>query len=274
EVVLQNTDAYWGGILKAKTDLEIQLTSLRGELRNLQISNESLQRDKGTLEIDVHSLRNEKQDLLRQLDYNQKLLDSMSQEVVRERNDKVKIQDSFKNIKNESAVLIKQLGSLNSRKSALDRKLQDLQVGKDTVEKRLGEMEAMLTERIAQISFLKDELDAIKTGKFPASLESKPRESVELPAIVVRSTSAAQKENPLRQDALIFSGKILAVNPDNNFVVIDLGTTSGIKHGDAFSVYREGKVIGSIVVIQVRENISACDIKTMSTPLKIGDSIK
>ncbi|MCX5668784.1 MAG: hypothetical protein NTX89_01505 [Candidatus Omnitrophica bacterium] len=274
EVDLQNTDAYWGGILKAKTDLEIQLTSLRSELRNLQISNESLQRDKGALEIDVHSLRNEKLDLLRQLDYNQKLLDSMSQEVVRERNDKVKIQDSFKNIKNESAVLIKQLGSLNSRKSALDRKLQDLQVGKDTVEKRLGEMETMLTERIAQISFLKDELDAIKSGKPSASLESKPRESVELPAIVVRSTSAAQKENPLKVDALIFSGKILAVNPDNNFVVIDLGTTSGIKHGDAFNVYREGKSIGSIAVIQVRENISACDIKTMSTPLKIGDSIK
>jgi len=274
EVVLQNTDAYWGAILKAKTDLEIQLTSLRSELRNLQISNESLQRDKGTLELDANRLRNENQDLLRQLDYNQKLLDSMSQEVVRERNDKVKIQDSFKTIQNESVVLIRQLGSLNNRKSALDRKLQDLQIGKDTVEKRLGEMETMLTERISQISLLKDELDAIKSGKPSASLESKPRESVELPAIVVRSTSTAQKENPLRGDASVFSGKILAVNPDNNFVVIDLGTSSGVKYGDAFNVYREGKAIGSITVMQVRENISACDIKTMSTPLKIGDSIK
>ena len=274
EVVLQNTDAYWGAILKAKTDLEIQLTSLRSELRNLQISNESLQRDKGTLELDANRLRNENQDLLRQLDYNQKLLDSMSQEVVRERNDKVKIQDSFKTIQNESVVLIRQLGSLNNRKSALDRKLQDLQIGKDTVEKRLGEMETMLTERISQISLLKDELDAIKSGKPSASLESKPKESVELPAIVVRSTSTAQKENPLRGDASVFSGKILAVNPDNNFVVIDLGTSSGVKYGDAFNVYREGKAIGSITVMQVRENISACDIKTMSTPLKIGDSIK
>jgi len=274
EIVLQNTDAYWGAILKAKTDLEMQLISIRGELRNLQISNESLQRDKSTLGLDVNSLRNEKQDLLRQLDYNQKLLDSISQEVVRERNDKVKIQDSFKTIKNENALLIRQLGSLNSHKSVLDQKLQDLQVGKDTIGKRLSEMETMLTERISQINSLKDELDVIRSGKPSAVLENKLRESVELPVIVVRSTSADSRESPLRGDAPVFSGKILAVNQDNNFVVIGLGTSSGVKHGDAFSVYREGKSIGSISVIQTRDNISACDIKTMSMPFKIGDSIK
>jgi len=275
EVVLQNTDAYWGAILKGKADLEIQLTAIRVELRNLQISNESLQREKSTLELDVASLRNEKQDLLRQLDYNQKLIDSMSQEVVRERNDKVKIQDSSKTIKNENAVLIRQLESLNNHKSALDRKLADLQAGKDTIEKRLTEMETMLTERVSQIGSLKDQLDAIKTGKPLTALENKPTESVELPAIVVRSTNAApQKAGQPAEDAPAFSGTILAVNPDNNFVVIDLGTSAEVKPGDIFSVYREDRSIGTIAVIQARENISACDIKAMNTPFKIGDGIK
>ncbi len=271
EIVVQNTDAYWGAILKGKTDLEMQLASVRGELRNLQISNESLQRDKSALELDINSLRNEKQDLLRQLDYNQKLLDSISQEVMRERNDKVKIQDSFKTIKNENGVLSRQLKGLNNRKAVLDRKIQDIQVGKGVVEKRLSEMETMLTDRISQINSLKDELDAIRSGKPLAALEKKPRESVELPAIVVRSTPASEKE---KAEPPVFGGKILAVNPDNNFVVIDLGVSSGVKPGDAFNVYREGKSIGSIEVIQARSNISACDIKRMSAPLKIGDSIK
>jgi len=275
EVVLQDTDAYWGAILKAKTDLEIQLTSVRAELKNLQISNESLQREKGTLELDASSLRNEKQDLLRQLDYNQKLLDSMSQEVVRERNDKVKIQDSAKIIKNENAVLIRQLESLNSHKSTLDRKLADLQAGKDTVEKRLTEMETMLAEKASQVGSLKDQLDAIRSGKPYTALEGKSNESVELPAIVVRSTNvASQKTNQPTQDAPAFSGRILAVNSENNFVVVDVGASAGVKPGDTFSVYREDQSIGSIAVIQVRDNISACDIKTMNTPLKIGDGIK
>jgi len=267
----QDTDAYWGEILKAKTDLEMQLSGIRGQLRDLQISNESLQREKNVLEIDINSLRNEKKDLLRQLDYNQKLLDSISQEVVRERNDKVRIQDSFKAIKNENAVLGRQLKSLSSRRVALDRKIQDLQEGKSTIEKRLSEMEMMFADRVSQITSLKDELDIIRSGKPLTALEGKPKESVELPAIVVHSSKPAEKENA---GTIAFPGKLLAVNTDNNFVVIDLGASSDLKPGDTFDVYRAGKSIGSIEVIQVRDNISACDIKRMTTPFKIGDNIK
>jgi len=266
----QNTDAYWGGVLKAKTDLEMQLSSIQVDLKNLQISNEALQRDKNVLEIDINSLRNDKKDLLRQLDYNQKLLDSMSQEVVRERNDKVAIQDSLKNIRAENSVLSRQLKSLVSRKESLDKKVQDLQEGKTTVEKRLGEMETMLTDRISKIDALKNELDAIKSGKAPEAA-NEPKESVELPAIVVRSAPATGRETAQIQT---FPGKVLAVNLESNFVVIDLGSSSGVKVGDVFSVYRDARPIGSIGVIQTRANISACDIKRSTTPLKIGDSIK
>ncbi len=271
ETAGQNTDAYWGQILKAKTDLELQLSSIRDELKSLQVSNDSLQREKSALEIDINSLRNEKQDLLRQLDYNRKLLDSISQEVVRERNDKVAIQDSFKAIKAENRILSRQLKNLNSHKAALDKKVQDIQEGKSAIEKRLSEMETMLADRVSQINSLKEDLDAIRSGKPVAALEKKFKESVELPEIVVRSSSPVEKTEA---GAAAFPGKILAVNLDNNFVVIDLGSSSGVKSGDRFSAYRDGKPIGSIEVIQVRDNISACDIKRMSTPLKTGDNIK
>ena len=271
ELIPQNTDAYWGEILKAKTDLEMQLSGVLVQLKDLQISNESLQREKNVLEIDINSLRNEKKDLLRQLDYNQKVLDSISQEVVREKNDKLRIQESFKAIKNENALLDRQLKSLSSRRVTLDKKIQDLQEGKSTVEKRLSEMEMMFADKASQISSLKDELDTIRSGKPLAALEGKSKESVELPAIVVHSSKQAGRENA---GVIAFSGKLLAVNTDNNFVVIDLGASSGLKPGDTFNVYRAGKTIGSIEVIQVRDNISACDIKGMNTPLKIGDNIK
>jgi len=267
--VSEGNDAYWGQILKAKTDLELQLANIRVDLKSMQISNESLQRQKSVLEMDVNSLRNEKKDLLRQLDYNQKLLDSMSQEVVREKNDKVGIQGTFKTLSASNEVLNRQLKSLSGRKMILDQKIQNLQEGKSTVEKRLNEMDVMLTDRISQIDSLKNELDAIKSGKPVAALEKK-RESVELPAIVVRSSPSLGKA----EEAPVFGGKILAINADNNFVVIDLGASSGVKIGDSFNVYRAQKVIGSIAVIQVRDNISACDIKRTSAPLRIGDNIK
>ncbi len=269
EVIPPNSDAYWGGILKAKTDLEMQLANIRIQLRDLQISNDSLQREKSVLEIDINRLRNEKQDILKQMDYNQKIMDSITQEVVRERNDKVRIQENAKVIAGENEILNKQLKGLNNRKISLDKKVQELQVGKQTIEKRLTEMESMLTDRISQVDALKNELDAIRSGKTVAAQDKKSRESVELPEIVVRSS--AENSKAVSSES---SGKILAVNQESNFVVIDLGTSFGVKVGDSFSVYRLGKPIGTIEVIQARDNISACDIKKATVALNIGDSIK
>ncbi len=264
----QNTDAYWGNVLRSKTDLEIQLSGIQTELNNLQISNEALLREKGVLELDLNSLRNEKKDLLRQLDYNQKLLDSMSQEVVRERNDKVAIQESLKTLRAENNILSRQLKSLVSRKEVLDKRVVELQGDKSTVEKRLNEMETMLTDKISKVDALKNELDAIKSGQAPNDL---PAESVELPAIVVRSNPATDKSSATVQE---YPGKILAVNLDSNFVVIDLGSAAGTKVGDTFNVYRNAKMIGTVGVIQTRASISACDIKKMNTSFKIGDQVK
>ena len=264
----EKNDAYWGQILKAKTDLEMQLASMQVDLKGLQISNESLQRQKSVLEMDVNSLHNEKKDLLRQLDYNQKLLDSISQDVVREKNDKIGIQDTLKTLKNENEIFSQQLKSLSSRKIILDEKIQSLQEGKAAVEKRLSQMDTMLNDRASQIDSLKSELDAFKSGK-PLALTAEKRESVELPAIVVRSSLPSANAQ-----GAAFSGKILAINADNNFVVIDLGSSSAVKVGDLFNVWRAGQQIGTIVVIQTRDNISACDIKKINVPLKIGDDIK
>ncbi|MFH0918459.1 MAG: hypothetical protein V1830_04930 [Candidatus Omnitrophota bacterium] len=300
--VAQNTDAYWGTVLKAKKELEMQLSSIRVELRNLQmineslrkdktktelelkletqlssvraelknlqINNESLRREKSILEIDIVNLRSEKKDIQRQLDYNQKLLDSMSQEVVRERNDKMAIQDSSKTIKAENKLLVRQLKSLVNRKMLLDKKVADLSENKSVLEKRLNEMERMIAGRAAKIDALKNELSTVKGEK----AQDTDKGSVELPAIVVRSASSSIEKSQAQIQE--FGGKVLAVNLDSNFVVIDSGSSGGVKVGDVFNIYRDGRSIATIEVIQTRASISACDIKTMSTPLKIGDYVK
>ncbi len=94
---------------------------------------------------------------------------------------------------------------------------------------------------------------------------------MELPAIVVHSASADRKE---KDTDTTYIGKILAVNQDSRFVVIDAGINAGIKIGDSFNVYRDGQNIGTITVIQSRNDISACDIRKEIKPLKIDDGVK
>ena len=52
------------------------------------------------------------------------------------------------------------------------------------------------------------------------------------------------------------------------------GEEAGIKNGDALRVYRSDRPIANIEAIQVRRNISACDIKKQGAVIKIGDTVR
>jgi len=266
----QVDDAYWAGILKAKTDLELQLENIRNELKTTQINNEQLQRERNTLELDAKNLNREKEDLKRQIEYNQKIMDSIAQEVVREKNDKFKIQESLSSIKNDNGILRRQLKSLISRKINLERRLQELKEANSGLQRRFTEMDTVLRDKVAKIGELKQQIDVVSSGAQVETPQQK-EEAVELPPIVVRP----QAETPA-QESVSYLGRIIGVNKDNNFVIVDLGEEGGVKVGDTFQVYREGQdtAAATIEVIQVRKSISACDIRKESAPIKVGDTIR
>jgi chromosome segregation ATPase len=271
EAVPQTDDEYWAGILKAKGDLELQLSSLRSEFKSLQITNEQLQREKESFGLDLNNLKRENEDLRRQADYNQKLMDSIAQELVREKNDKAQVQNNYKMVKSENSLLTRQVQSLNSRKISLDKKIKELGEGKDSLERRISEMEKMLSSGVAQMDNLSS--SDIKSGVSSAEAANKgsKRESVELPAIVVRPQSEGMAGKATSAPGAGLASKVLAVNRDNGFVIIDSGQDAGLKIGDSLKVYRGERPIASIEVIQVRRNISACDIKREAETVKIGD---
>ena len=119
-------DAYWGEILKSKGELETQVAAVRSELKNLQISNEQLEREKANLGLDLTTLTRDNQDLRRQMQYNQKVMDSVISELTREKNDKGLIQENLKVIRTENEVLKRQIKILTSRKANLDKDWQRL----------------------------------------------------------------------------------------------------------------------------------------------------
>jgi len=270
-------DSYWAGILKTKTILELQLENVRSELKTLQINNEQLQRDKNSLQSEANNLNLEKQDIKRQLEYNQKqlvynqkIVDNVALELVGEKNDKSQIKDTFKAVKNENLVLRRQLKSLSNRKVNLERKIQELQEENAHFEKRFNEMGILLKDKLLQVDNLKMQVGFGSAAAGVPGAE-KNNSSVELPPIVVRP----QKELPaLEAEAGSSLGaRVLAINKENNFVIIDAGGDSGIKVGNSFSVLRGNNIVATIEVIQARKSISACDIKKEISPIKIGDSI-
>lgn len=265
-------EAYWAQVLKAKMDLELQLESIRTQLRALQINNEQLQKDKTVLDLEAKNLAREKQNLERQYAYNQKrnqeIVDKLAQELVMEKNDKFQIEESVKSIKNENDILKRQLKAQGSRKTNLETQLAELQKEKGDFENKLGVMDSVLKDNIMQIDNFKRQLESTQKDRFAAVNK---KETVELAPIVVRPKQETQSPASM---SLASKGKIVSVNTDNNFVIIDLGEDSGIRMGDTFQVYRQNKAIATIEVIQVRPDISACDIKKQTAAIEAGDTVK
>ncbi len=250
-------DTYWAGILKAKADLELKLNNLRSELRVDKIDNEKLQREKSSLSLELKNLEMQNTDIKRQLEYNQQVTDALTQELVREKNDKIKIQEEIKVLRNDSASLRRQIEGVSIRKSKLEEKVAELEVKNSELERSLNKAQG---QQSAQAGVLKQQLGQDKQDR---------KESVELPPIVVRP----QKEVSPSPVNNIQNGKISLVNRENKFVIMSLGEDSGVRVGDVFKVYRANKEIAAIEAIRVRRDITACDIKNESMPIAIGDIV-
>jgi len=264
-----STDAYWAGVLKEKAKLAMVVENMRSELSALKIKNDQLGRDSG-------SLNRERDELEQQSNYNQKMFDSMASELVLERNAKRLLQESSSSLKNENMLLRRQLKGLSSKQAELEDKFVKLQREKTDIDRRFNEMADVLEDRLSKVSEIKQQLATVRSGSggeinIAQPEKEKVKESVELPPIVVRP----QSEKITSEEALSAKGRVLEINKENNFVIIDAGEESGVKTGDTLQVYNmEGQAVATIEAIQVRAKITACDIKKETTPIIVGDTVR
>ena len=89
--------------------------------------------------------------------------------------------------------------------------------------------------------------------------------AIELPPIVVHRGHASTE--------LQAQGRLIEVNNQYRFVVIDKGTEDGIRAGATFDVRRGGRRIAEVVAVRVRPQYTACDIILSRSPEapQIGD---
>lgn len=258
-------DAYWSRVLKEKAGLETQVEKLKDEISNLKLLVEEAKRDRATMELEVRSLNREKQDLDSRINYNEEVTDSLSSELVREKKDKRQLINELRTLKNEHIALLRQLKRLSDQRTSLEVRLKDAEQAKEALNKRITDMNTILDYKLSQVMDVKKDLQQLQEGQEVKSLTSEG--SIELPPIIVRSLAS---ETP----AVKYRGKVLAVNKENNFVIIDLGEQEDLKNGDIFDIYRNDVKIATVQVIQTRKNVSACDIKQASGPISVGDEVK
>jgi hypothetical protein len=96
-------------------------------------------------------------------------------------------------------------------------------------------------------------------------LASAPKKPVELEKIIVSSLLEAE-------------GKVLAVDKQNDIIVINLGSVNNLKSGDRLSIYRGDSFIANAELVRVQDRISAAMIlpedSLTKDAVEINDTVK
>lgn len=75
--------------------------------------------------------------------------------------------------------------------------------------------------------------------------------------------------------AEILNGRILEINREYNFVIVNLGKEDGVKKGMVFLVYRDKRLLGRVEAEDVFNDMSSCNILPWyeSEEIRIDDGI-
>jgi peptidoglycan hydrolase CwlO-like protein len=175
-----------------------------------------------------------------------------------------------------------ELKRAESEKNELSSKIETLQSKLQQQEKIREEWRAKQTQTQKEIDNLQTLLNSLQENKEKletqiAQLEAK--KEVALGKIVVgekrlaREQTAPSAQLAAPQAAPTLQGKVLVINRDYDFAVINLGRQQGIGEGDVFSVYHNNNYIGDIQVERVQETMSAFGFTTPDIENKITEGV-
>ena len=223
--------------------------SLQGRLEMIQTELDNASKSKAQLQRRYELVNKEREDLLARLESYQAI-----------QQDLLSYEDENKSLKNKIDDLLDLQDEINQLRQENKR-----------LKERVEEAKQLLKKKAAGLSYVK--VAESELGQEPAGKPEVAKEqisAVDLPPIVVSPSSVVPASN-LSFELL---GRIINVNEEYNFVVINLGQSGGVQAGMVFDVLRNNWLLGKIRVIKTRLDIAACDIVQAETSFKRGDSVR
>ncbi len=185
--------------------------------------------------------------------------------------DELELEEGLRSeVKTENSSLKEKLAGIAKEESQVEQKLatyqQKMNALKDQLVVEMDKNKSLNTE-LVQVNKALEELKAKKIEPVVKQEEQKDLElDVELEKIDVVS-GEDKEEDPSEQieEVVVIpdtpvDGRILNVDKETEFVIINLGKRDGIKEGYVLSVYRGKEYLGDIQVTRVQPEMSAADL--------------
>ena len=284
----EGSESDWVGLVKAKAALDVKLNRLQEELSNRSSEILTLKQQNEDLQMKFDSMTHDKEQIATDIEDKTQVADNLANELARAKNDKKFVGDRVEKLNAENKQLRAKLKELAASKKSLENAMVQLNQDKNKIAKKLDETEGVVQKKIDEIWNVKEDLNnAFEQNKAvvpEAASKKSPTASkssqMELKPIVINSSSekpalATEAPQPSKNSqAPGFNGRIVSINEDNHFVVLNIGEDAGLRLGQLLNVYRDSQYIGQVEVIQLRKNIAAADFKSQWTKIQVGDQVK
>ena len=267
------SDMFVASLLKQKVSLEVEIQRLRSEIdpKNQEISR--LKAEGMDKEIILSRLQEENNLIEQRLKDSEQVAQILSSDILKEKDLNKDDKAAHEKIAMENNALKSRIGELGK----IAKEYNILLAEKENMRTKIAKLESDIEYKNREIDKFKIALqeNAARHGETRAEAYHSPEE-VNLPPIITQKTAKLTTPSLERiGEKSELKGRIVTVNKEHNFVVIDLGKQDGIGIGNKFNVYREDMFLGSIEIIQARDRIAAADIKDLKEgmDIEINDTV-
>jgi len=251
------SDMFVANLLKQKVGLEVEIQRLKNDMEPKDKELSRLKAESMDKEMKLTKLQEEKSAIEQKLRNSEQVAEIISSDLLKEK-------DLNKDVKTVSE-------QIEAENSALKSKISELGEIAKEYNGLLAEREDMRTKIVSLQSDLKYKNQEIRAEAYHSP------EEVDLPPI--RAQKVAKLTSPslerVGETTAGLKGRVVTINKEHNFVVIDLGKQDGIDIGNSFNVYRGEMFLGSVEIIQARDRIAAADIKDIKDgmDIEINDTV-
>lgn len=233
---------------KQRRDFEAKLEEAKTQLTKIQSELDLVKKEKFVLEEKNKEADNRINDLSDELVLEQGLKAQMKTE-----NASLKAQ-----LEQELAAKKQLKEDMEKQLAVLERKTADLNAQLNDGKNFLQDMEARSKTLESENSSLKEKLVRMEEGFFPSSLDAKSQE--------IEQAKKKIAANQVQLDKIVIApqeipqGRVLSVDAETEFVIINLGEKDGVRVGDLLAVYRGKDYLGDIKVTRLQPEMAAADL--------------
>ncbi len=210
-----------------RVEAENKLMVLENRKAQLERQLDKVEKEKSAIELELSKAESKISMISEKLELEKKYRQQTEDKLSMKEEELNSLRSELERFKTQVSQLQKRYNELSQKNEQLSNKLQQLRLAKKVLESKMGVSGAI----------------------------SEEDEGVSLGTVVVKPTKP-QEERGTRA----LQGRILVVNKEFNFVMVDLGKINGIQPGAIFGIYHAGELIAKAKVEKVYDDMCSAVI--------------